>query len=103
MTNPKKFHIFLRKICQDLAGKYMAQVSFARWRSSDKQLGPRTVNLLLIPATQKKILHKNPCVYKPLLIDLYTGLARKIKAILFSKHRRGYTDTYMASAQSVEL
>lgn len=30
--------------------QYIAQVSFARWRSSDKQLGPRTVNFVLIAA-----------------------------------------------------
>lgn len=36
-------------------------------------------------------------------INLYTGLAQKIKAILFSKHRRGYKYVYMASVQSVEL
>lgn len=64
---------------------------------------PRTVDLLLIPAIQKKILHKGFCVYKPLFINLYTGLAQKIKAILFSKHRRGHIYVYMASAQSVKL
>lgn len=39
MRNPNKLHILLLKICEDLAGNYIAQVSLTKWRSSDKQLG----------------------------------------------------------------
>lgn len=102
MTNPRKFYIFLLKICQDSAGKYIAQVSFARWRSSDKQLGPHTVNLVLIPARR---CYTRICVHARhswlIYMDFLTGEARKMKAILFSKHRRGSTYTQMARALSV--
>lgn len=106
VTNPRKFYIFLLKICQDLAGKYIAQVSFARWRSSDKQLGPRTVNLVLIPARRcytRILVHASHSWL--IYIHFVTGTARKMKAILFSKHRRGptYTCGYMAKAQSVGI
>lgn len=95
VTNPRKFYIFLLKICQDLAGKYIAQVSFARWRSSDKQLGPRTVNLVLIPARcyTRILVHASHSWL--IYIHFVTGTARKMKAILFSKHRRGPTYTWV--------
>lgn len=82
--------------------QYIAQVSFARWRSSDKQLGPRTVNLVLIAARRCYTRIPVHASHSWLIsMDFITGAARRMKAILVSKHRRGSTYTQMARAQSV--
>lgn len=88
VTNPRKFYIFPLKICQDFSGKYIAQVLFARWRSSDKQLGPRAVNLVLIPARRcytRILVHAGHSWL--IYMDFITGAARQIKAFFFQKQK----------------